>query len=181
MIFEMSLQSQVILPLMVATVIAYATARSLSGKSLYSASLLHGARGVLDRPLGEIKVGDLMHAKAVSIVPRATFVEVARAFLKEPRHELWVASPNGFVGCIRLDEVGPFLNDAENAETVLASDIVSEDVPRLATDMPVTEAFKLFADSPLSRLPVLDAQGTLVGEVSRSDIFLTISEIARRG
>ena len=181
MIFEMSMQYNVVIPLMVSTVIAYATARSLSRKSLYSDSIMQGARGVLDRPIGRISVGDLMRANPRCVAPMATFGEVARAFLGDPRREVWVASEAGFAGCVKLDEVGPFLDDADSAAAVVAADILSADVPRLATDMPAAEAFKQFSATSFSRLPVIDEKGAIVGEVSRADLFLTISEIARRG
>ncbi|KAF0094094.1 MAG: chloride channel protein CIC family [Puniceicoccaceae bacterium 5H] len=181
MIFEMSMQYQVVLPLMVSTVIAYATARSLSRRGLYSHSLMHGARGVLDRPLGQITIADMMRTQPHYVESDASFPVIAGAFLREPRQEIWVHAPFGFMGSIRLEEVGPFLRDSASAETVLAMDIVDESTPRLAPETTIAEAFKVFAGTSLTRLPVLDADGVLIGEVPRSDIFLTISEIARRG
>lgn len=181
MIFEMSMQYQVVLPLMIATVIAYATARSLSPKSLYSHSLAHGPRGVLDRPLGEIHVADVMRANPLAVPTRARFVEIAKAFLQEPRQELWVTNAVGLAGCFRLPDVGPFLRDADSSDTIIALDLAHEDIPRLQPGDALTEAFRQLSLSPLSRLPVVDAQGTLVGEVTRADIFLTIAEIARLG
>ncbi|MBN1404684.1 MAG: ClcB-like voltage-gated chloride channel protein [Opitutales bacterium] len=181
MIFEMSMQYNVVLPLMVSTVIAYATARSISHKSLYSNSIKHGARGVLDRPMAEIQVADMMHKDPPCLRPQATFKDVAKAFLKSPRQEIWLRSANRFHGCIQLSEVGPFLADAEFAETVLASDIATENVPTLSAKAPLPDAFKTFANSPLSRLPVMNEQGEMIGEVTRADVFLTISELTRRG
>lgn len=181
MIFEMSMQYNVVLPLMVSTVIAYATARSLSSNSLYSKSLLQGTRGVLDKPIREIRVEHIMRKDAYSIRPLASFREVGKAFLKEARQEIWVTSEAGFLGCILLSEVGPFLKDVGNAETVLAADIVSEDVPVLSGETPLTEAFQQFSRSSLNRLPVVTHEGLLIGELSRPDVFITISELAKKG
>ncbi len=181
MIFEMSMQYHVVLPLMVATVLAYATSRSISRDSLYSESLMQGTRGVLDKNLADISVGELMHKDPTWLDPLASFSQIAHEFISSTRQEIWVAEQGVFRGVIHLGDVGPYLQDPELAMAVIAIDVTVESVPAVLPETPLAEAFNLASVSHLTRLPVLDAQRRLVGEVSRADLFLAISEIARRG
>lgn len=180
MIFEMSVQYNVILPLMLSTTLAYAIARSLSRESLYSESILHGPRGVLDRSIDRICVEDLM-GKGTRVETRAPFREIAKAFLASPRQELWVVDGKRYRGCLRLSQIGLFLKDGELAEAVIAIDVTDDTVPVLAPGTGITAAFDALAESGMGHLPIVDTDGNLVGEIARSDVFLTVSEITRRG
>jgi CIC family chloride channel protein len=182
MIFEMSLQYQIMLPLMVAVVIATVAARSFGGPALYAEALQAGPRGVFDKPLGAVKAGELMRPGAPSVAPHARFGDVARCFLRAPARELFVAEADGrFAGAILLDDVQPFLRDPDVAEVVTARDIARDDVPAIGAETRLPEALGIFARCRHEQLPVVSGEaGTLVGAMLRSDLYMAVSELTRR-
>lgn len=182
MIFEMSLQYQIMLPLMVAAVIAHVAARTLGADSLYGDALRAGPRSVFDKPLGKVTAGEMMRARPVSVTPQARFSDVARRFLRAPAHELFMAAEDGRLhGAIHLADVQPFLRNADIAEVVSARDIAHEDVPIIEPAMPLPEALGVFSRCNYESLPVVSgSEHRLVGELLRSDLMLAVSELARR-
>lgn len=182
MIFEMSLQYQIMLPLMVAVVAAHVTARSLGTGTLYSEALHSGPRTVFDKPLGRVTAGDLMRLRLRTVVPGAKFREVARQFLRAPARELFVAEPDGrFAGAILMGDVRPYLRDVDLAEVVSARDIARDDVPALDFGLGLPEAMAVFSRCTHESLPVVEGpERKLVGTLQRSDLFLAVSELARR-
>jgi CBS domain-containing protein len=54
------------------------------------------------------------------------------------------------------------------------SEIMTTPVVIIAADKPLTDAVKLMEDKGVKRLPVTDAEGSLVGMLSRVDIFRTV-------
>jgi CIC family chloride channel protein len=182
MLFEMTLQYEIVLPLMVAAVIAYYTSRSLAPESLYGESLRAGPRSVFDQPLASITVQALMRPEPETVKPAAPFREIATSFLRSPARELWITDQaDVFRGAVLLPEVQPFLKEAELAETVIAADILRDDIPSLKAGQSLPSALETFAHSDCENLPVVDAEsGKLLGAIGRSDLFLTISELTRR-
>jgi chloride channel protein, CIC family len=181
MLFEMTLSYALMLPLIVGTVIAYGVARSFGADSLYGESLRAGPRSIFDRSLAEVTVSDIMR-KSVNLLPTsASFGEIARQFLRNGASEMWVTDRDRqWRGAILLGDVEPFLRDPLLAETVIAGDILREDLTRLPPGLHLAEALTLFSKSPHERLPVIDDHGHFVGAVGRADLYLTISELTRR-
>lgn len=180
MLFEMTLQYEIVLPLMVASVVAHYTARSLGGGSLYFESLHAGPQSVFDRPLRDVTVGDLMRADADPVPPVARFREVASRFLRTAAREVWVAAPDGPLrGVVLLPDVAPYLRDPALADTVLAGDIL-RDAPFLSPDASLPAALELFSRTSFERLPVTGPADRLVGTISRADVYLAIAELTRR-
>lgn len=182
MIFEMSLQYEIMLPLMIAVVTAHATARALRSETLYAAILAAGPRSVFDKPLAQITAGDMMRPHPTTVLPAAKFREVARELVRRPTRELFVATADHhYDGAILLADVRPYLRDAELADVVVARDIAREDIPVIVQDTGITETMGIFTRSPHEQLPVIDGpEGRLVGSLARADVFLAVSELARR-
>jgi len=182
MVFEMSLQHQVLLPSMVAAVAAYVAARSLGAAPIYAEALRAGPRSVFDRPLGQVCAGEMMRTRPATVEPGAKFREVALRFLRAPARELFVVDRSGrFVGAILLPDVRPYLRDPYLAEVVSAIDILREDIPTIDSGLGLPEALALFSRCSHESLPVVAGpDGTLAGTILRSDLFRTVSELARR-
>lgn len=180
MLFEMTLQYQIVLPLMVATVMAYQTARGLRAHTLYGESLQAGPRSALDKPLGAITVGDLMRPDPDSVGLKAQLGEVAEHFLREPVRELMVTSEEGrFLGAVLLPDVRPYLRDPLVAHTIIAADILRENLPTLTPDRNAADVVGMVAREDFEALPVVE-NGRLVGTLSRADLFLIVSDHTRR-
>jgi CIC family chloride channel protein len=184
MIFEMSLNHQIVLPLMVTTVVALFTARRLGGESIYRESLQSGGPSLFDHELRELSVADLMRREFLQIRPAARFSELAATLLKSRRAQVLVTDDGGHLrGLIRLADVEPFLKDPYVAETVLAIDVSHENIPSLTPDTSLPQALDAFSRSDHDTIPVVesgDSPARVVGVLDREDLYLAVSEITRR-
>lgn len=177
MLFEMTLSYDIILPLMLCSVLAYYTAKSLEGASLYSEVLKRKAASVPDPTLGEGRVADMMRANPPVVAPNARFAEIARMFLNVRVNNLYVVDETGrFLGVVSLHDIKPYLGEPDLAELVIARDILREDFPRVAPDQPLPEALAGFLGIQAERLPVVEKDGTLRGSLAKSDLLLALVE-----
>ena len=184
MVFEMSLHHNIVLPLMVTTVVALFTARRLGGESIYRESLQSGGPTLFDRELGELAVADLMRREFLQIRPTARFSELAAQLLKSRRAQVLVTDEGALLrGLIRLDDVEPFLKDPYVAETVLAIDVIHDNLPALTPATTLAQALDTFARNEHDTIPVVEAGSSpprVVGVLDREDLYLAVSEVTRR-
>jgi CIC family chloride channel protein len=184
MIFEMSLNHQIVLPLMVTTVVALFTARRLGGESIYRESLQSGGPSLFDHEMRELSVADLMRREFLQIRPAARFSELAAQLLKSRRAQVLVTEEGEILrGLIRLDDVEPFLKDPYVAETVLAIDVIHDNIPALTPATSLPQALDTFSHSGHDTIPVVATGSSpprVVGVLDREDLYLAVSEITRR-
>ncbi len=177
LLFEMTLSYDIILPLLLSSVIAFHTAKSIAGASLYSEVLQRKAASQPDPALGTGRVADLMRADPPVVSPSAPFAEIARTFLAVRVNNLYVVDEAGkFVGVVALHDIKPYLGEPDLAELVLARDILREDFPRVSPEQPLTDALGGFLGLVAERLPVVDADGLLRGSLAKSDLLLALVE-----
>ena len=177
MLFEMTLSYDIILPLLLCSVIAYYTSKSLEGASLYSEVLKRKAASAPDPTLGEGRVADMMRPNPPSIAPSAHFADIARMFLNVRVNNLYVVDDTGrFLGVVALHDIKPYLGEPDLAELVIARDILREDFPRVAPEQPLTDALAGFMGIVAERLPVVDRDGLLRGSLAKSDLLLSLVE-----
>jgi CIC family chloride channel protein len=181
LLFEMTLSYDIILPLMMSSVLAYYTAKSLQGSSLYSEALRRKSANAPDPALEETRVADMMRSNPPVVRLSSHFDEVAQTFLNVRVNNLYVVDEGGkFLGVVSLHDIKPYLGEPDLAELVIARDIVREDFPRVTPDQPLTDALAGFLNVPAERLPVVDADGTLRGSLSKSDLLLALVEKRRK-
>jgi chloride channel protein, CIC family len=177
MLFEITLSYDIILPLMLCSVIAYFTAKSLQGESLYSEALKRKAAAAPDPGLGDVRVTELMRSNPPVVAPTARFAEIARMFLNVRVNNLYVVDAEGkFLGIVSLHDIKPYLGEPDIAELVIARDIVRDDFPKVAPDEPLTEALARFLGIVAERLPVVERDGLLRGSLAKSDLLLALVE-----
>ncbi len=177
MLFEMTLSYDIVLPLMACCVLAYYTAKSLQGSSLYSEVLKRKAAAVPDPALSESRVADMMRTNPPTIAPNARFAEIARMFLNVRVNNLYVVDETSrFLGIVSLHDIKPYLGEPDLAELVIARDILRDDFPHVAPDQPLPEALSQFLGIQAERLPVVQADGTLRGSLAKGDLLLALVE-----
>ncbi len=183
-IFEMSLNHHIVLPLMVTTVVALFTARRLGGESIYRESLQSGGPSLFDGELGELKVAQFMRRDFLRIRPAARFSELASLLLKSRRaHVVVTEDGRTLSGVVQLADVEPYLRDPYVAETVLAIDVAHENMPALDAAMSLPQALEVFARNREDTIPVVEhtgAESRLAGVLDREDLYLAVSEVTRR-
>ena len=177
MIFEMTLDYQIILPLMLACVVGYYTSVSIEKRSIYAEALERKGAGDYRRQLAELHVRDLMKPKPLTVAPTAGFAEIGEKFIATRFNYLYVTDHNHFLGVISLHDIKNFLNTPELATVVIARDILRESFPALGPDASLSEALERFSHHDGERLPVIsEANGhVLIGSVSKTDVILALA------
>jgi len=180
LLFEMTRSTEVVLPLMVATMSASVTARVLGMESIYVAGLKRkGVRvpeGIEETALTTMRVENLMREDHVAIRRRTQFDAIVKTFQKTRRDFVYVINPEGHLhGMIRLHDIKNYLATTELGPAVIAADITS-DVPLTYPDQSVAEIMPLFDDPELHELPVIDRESRrLVGFLNRRDLITALS------
>jgi CIC family chloride channel protein len=183
MIFELTLDYQIILPLMLACVVAYYTSVSFEKRSIYSDALRRKGAGDYRHQLAELHVRDLMKPNPLTVTPTARFAEIAQKFVANKFNYLYVTDGGRFIGAISLHDIKNYLNAPELAELVIAGDIVREDFPFIQPGATLNEALDRFARYVGERLPVVSNHGSklLVGSLAKTDVILALAGSGRRG
>lgn len=183
MIFELTLDYQIILPLMLACVVGYYTSISIEKRSIYAEALKRKGAGYYRKQLAELHVRDLMKENPLKISPNSPFAEIGEKFLSTRFNYLYVTDRDRFMGAVSLHDVKNYLNSPELAEVVIAGDILREDFPVVRPEATLSEALDRFVDHDGERLPVVSGDGghRLVGSISKTDVILALAGSTRSG
>jgi CIC family chloride channel protein len=184
MLFELTLDYQIILPLMLACVVAHYTCLAFEKNSIYAESLKRKGAGTFRQHLAGLRVAELMKANPLSVNENAGFRSIAESFVAHRFNYLYVTDAAGnFRGVIALHDIKSCLNDGELGELVIARDLVREQFPTISPEASLTEALDRFARHDGERLPVTQGGpvGQLIGSISKTDLILALAERAKPG
>jgi len=179
MLFELTLDYQMILPLMLACVVAHYVSRGFDPKSIYAESLERKGAKSFEYQFTSLRVADLMKPNPVCVRDNAPFVEIAESFLRNRFLHLYVVDGAGtYKGAISLHDIKEYLDSPELATLVIARDLVHEDFPCITPDSPLGRALRFFTHQDSDRIPVIaDPRSRgLIGSISKSDIILALAE-----
>jgi len=175
-VFDMTLDYDIVLPLMLACVAAYTASRAVSGESVYSGQLKHRT-GATPAALDTLRVRDLMRPNPVNVPENARFQEIVQTFIGNRHHNLYVTGPgHEFRGVIPLHEIKPYLNDPELAKFAIAHDLMREEFLTVTPETTLRETLEKFSNHPFERIPVVEPGATrrLIGSISKTDLLLSI-------
>jgi CIC family chloride channel protein len=177
MIFELTLDYQIILPLMLACVVGYYTSVSIEKRSIYADPLQRKGAGDYRQQLAELHVRDLMKPNPLAIQPTARFAEIGEKFIASPVNYIYVTDNGRFVGAVSLHDIKRYLNSPHLAELVIAEDIVRDRFPTVRPEASLAEAMERFAHHDGERLPVVGNSGEnrLLGTISKTDVILALA------
>lgn len=179
MLFELTMDYQIILPLMLACVVGHYTCLAFEPKSIYADSLKRKGGGLFRQQLEGLRVSAFMKPDPVSIYENASFREIAESFITHRFNYIYVTDEQGsFRGVISLHDIKSYLNDAGLAELVLARDIVHAETSSITPEASLTDALECFIHHEGERIPVIrgDSTGKLVGSLSKTDVILALAE-----
>lgn len=179
MLFEMTLDYQIILPLMLGCVVAYYTSLNFEKQSIYSESLRRKGARDFDGQLARLRVLDLMKPEPPAVRVTAHFDEIAQSFITHRFNYLYVVDDRKrFVGAVSLHDIKGCLSEPEIAEVVIAGDILREDFPTITPYVSLGVALEAFAHHDGERLPVVNntAERNLIGMISKTDLILAIAQ-----
>lgn len=203
-LFEITRDYLIILPLMLACVIAYYVCRATAGgASIYTYSLKREAEreGKTEPDWAHTLVGDLMRANPPAVTDTAGFRQIAENFITSRFNYLYVTNSEGrFEGAISLHDVKPYLNTPELAGIIIARDVLRENFLRVEPQTTLREALAAFGKHDGERLPVVSRgsvsgggggsgipgddvdeeagdndSGRLLGSISKTDVILAIA------
>ena len=133
---------------------------------------------------------DIMRTKLVTLKPDMTIMEAADALLKNQISGAPVVGEGRkLVGIVsELDCINDLIHGAmTNSPPQLVSEVMTGDVETVAADTNLLTLAHLFTTKRYRRLPVVDEQGRLLGQLSRRDLMskvyslMTVQEKKRRG
>lgn len=178
-VFEMTNDYAIVLPLMLTTVICYVVARRLEPDSLYSGWLHrrgerieHGA----DRDvLTGLRVADAYDSDPQVIGEQASVTDILEHLGRSGQSYFPVIDPDHqLVGVITMAELGRLAKDYRDLSSLLIAADVAQSSEVVAPDDSLLTAIRKMGVRGAPSLPVVDPEsGRLVGLISRSHILGT--------
>ncbi len=178
-VFEMSGDYSMILPLMVAGVSASYFSAWLHPESIYTIKLAkRGIRFFEGRDMDimqGVNVSEVMRNRPVTIKKDASFFELMALFQEKNLHGFPVLdNEENLYGFITLSDVEQ-AQEAEdfNPRNITVAAMTTRDLITIFPDEPIWKAIQQMSPKDLARLPVIsrDGSGKLLGVISRSDIL----------
>jgi CIC family chloride channel protein len=168
MIFEMTANYGLVVPSMLACVLAYSISRTLRPASIYAGS----AGSAVLTPATSI-AADFARPQVASVTLGSSLRELEACFVKYRWQHTYVLDAQGrFVGAVSLHDAGPLLRRTGQASDPWPISLLQRDYPHVAADTPSWKVLETFATHAGERLPVLDATGRLTGHITKTDLVL---------
>ena len=171
MIFELTRDYNIIVPLMISNLVAYAVARAFSHTPIYEALAIqdgvHLPQAKGQRPEPDLLVGDAMRSPAILLSP-ATPIAVARRLA--PEGDCLVGEGGTLLGIALGSDLDDALRQGSGAAAVAS--VVRRDVlqklPHLHPDQPADIVLRRLGQFDLGVLPVVDRRDVtrILGEVT---------------
>jgi len=179
-LFEMTRETGMVLPMVVAAISASVISRAIGVESVYLEPLrrrgLHIPEGIEETALTTTRVRDIMREKASWIRVTATFDMIVGMVQKTRRDAIYVVDDDlRLKGVIRLHDIKSYLAEPELGAAILATDLAIV-VPHAVPDQTLAEVLSRFDDPDLDELPVVHpVDGKLMGVVDRRDLLTALS------
>lgn len=173
LLFEMSNDYRLILPLMITCIISYAISSSLSGYSIYTTKLLRKGLDLeeLRRSdiLKDVLVQDVMNTKVEYVLAIHSAMKALREVNHIPHQGFPVKDLDGVViGMVTRNELRWATLD--NQENISVEKLIKKELIYVYEYEPLNRVVSLMSKHGVGRLPVLDEKKRLKGIVTRSDI-----------
>jgi CIC family chloride channel protein len=173
MIFEMTENYGVVVPLMLACVIGYYVSRVLRPASIYAAA--HRSTAAHAPMLTMAR--DLLRTDSPTVREGQSLRELEQAFVRcRWPHVYVVDGDQRFVGAVPMLDLAPVLKSTQDDQAPWPASLVRVDYPRVLDTTPLWQVLETFARHPGERVPVLDAAGRLLGHITKTDIVLMFRE-----
>ena len=170
MVFEMTLDAKLIFPIAVACLIARYVASAIRPVSVYHTAIPAGQRKL---PF-HTQVEEIQKLNPKSYPLSGSLESTLGSGMRSSSLLLWITGSKGrFHGAVRLEHLNRHALVGFEKKSI--ADFIEKDFPTLMESAPLTEALTLMTKNRVDRLPVLNQDGMLVGEVLRRDLFLSLS------
>lgn len=172
MLFEMTRNYAVILPLLAAVATSSVVSRFFTRESIYEAELRHQGielgRGREELVMHDITVGDIMREDGFETVSAGSVTaEIVGRFLSRRADVLFVVDDQGrLTGIIDIQDAKRYFVEPDATERALQP----RKVTTLTPDQRLSEAIGSFFAATVEELPVVSPDGRLVGVLAERDV-----------
>lgn len=171
-VFEMTADFNLVLPLMISCAVAYIVAESVSQGSLYEHLLeASGIELTEENPqndfMAQLTADDVMQSRVETLPSNLPLTEVVRAMSRSHHRGFPVVEDGKLVGIVTQSDI-PSDNKQTNAG--LLSEIMTSQPITVCPDTSLADVLYLLNRYQLSRLPVTEGY-KLLGIITRSDII----------
>ncbi|MFQ5630528.1 MAG: chloride channel protein, partial [bacterium] len=178
-IFEMTNDYKIILPLMISCIIGTLLSTKLQKESIYTIKLIRRGIDIFKgrdvNVLRAIKVNEIMEEEIETIPTAMPFRTLMKKMLESPKPQFIVVDKDSqFAGIITLGQIRQSLQDEEFlADLVVAHDILNTEIPTIAESESLDSAMKLFGSEEIDILPVVADTDSRkpIGQISRRSVL----------
>ncbi|MGG6294259.1 chloride channel protein [Leptolyngbya sp. AN02str] len=180
-VFEITANFNLVLPLMIGSVVAYMLAHRLVGGSLYSHLLawngihIDEATGAQQQPWQHLTAASLMQRRVETLSSTMPLSEVTQAFSRSHHRGFPVVEQGKLVGIVTQSDLSDSSRRPATAEPVTLADIMTQHPVTVGPQAPLNHVLYLLNRFKLSRLPVTEGH-KLVGIITRADIIRAESD-----
>ena len=173
-IFELTGNYRIILPLMCAVVVATALSNAVTKDTIYTLKLRR--RGIdIDAPtapsrLARIQIGDAMGRMPVPLAPEQPLESLVRRFAAERTESLPVITPDGvLLGIVAAADVERAIEHLPDGPVTAGA--LAQSVPQLHPQDSLEEAVGALGSSDREGVPVIDEAGRVIGWITHRQLF----------
>jgi len=171
MIFEMTENYGVVVPSMLACVLAYFISRALRERSIYAAA------GTLSNAPVLTMARDFLRTDSATVHALGTLESLQSAFLRYRWQHVYVLDEAGrFTGAISLHDLTAQLAAGARLDSPWPASLLRTDFHRVRDTTPAWQVMETFARHAGERLPVLDERDHLLGYITKTDLVLMFRE-----
>ncbi|HZN57452.1 MAG TPA: chloride channel protein [Planctomycetota bacterium] len=184
MIFEMTRDYEIIVPLMSACAASALVSSLLQEGSIFTEPMrrrgIRLPRAFTPTWMRQPKVWTVLEPDVAAISPVERFQNVVDHLLMAPEghDQVYVTSQEGtYLGSISLHEIKRYFRETQHLDSVIAADIVNPSAPFVYADDPLSRAIELLSTTSAEYLPVLTdpVARRLVGTVSKRSLLAAYS------
>jgi chloride channel protein, CIC family len=178
LLFEMTGNYKIIVPLMFSSIIGTLIAKRLYHDSIDTAELtrkgikLHA--GKEQSIMGRVKVADVMVSDVVTVIPETPLHQLIKIMIEKERFYIPVVDSAGEIeGIVSIHDVRPVLLEERVTHIVNAGDIATVNVIVLAPEDDLNMAMEKFSMKDIEEIPVVKRRGSkkIIGMVKRKEII----------
>ncbi|MDR3430302.1 MAG: chloride channel protein [Rouxiella aceris] len=173
MAFEMTLNSSLLFPLMLATAIAYVVASRFKVSGTYPVLSRHNARFIAKNDFEHGTVAALIIPCSKMYIDARLADVVSEGLKQRTRYVYIVDREERFLGVVATNMLASGIIDGSLAKESALADYIEQEFATLFQHASYEQAWAMFSNSPLERLPVLaDAQSRrLLGVITKAALL----------
>jgi CIC family chloride channel protein len=183
MVFEMTMNARLLLPLMAGSILAYAVSRALRSHSLYDVLNRRHAHQARVDALADTELMALLEAAPVNLAPDTSLADACGQFQNTRTRYLYVIDKTGrFLGVVSIHRIAATLCAAPDKRRAGVAELIETAFDILPARASLKDAWTLFAMSPQERIPVVDNLDNrhFLGVVSKRHVLARLQLLARQ-